>query len=735
MATVNTSDTTSFQAKVQIDDKSQLAQSKLQSLVAPVTAIVSDLSNPLDQAKCTSATFGATFASRSIDAGDNLGLTIKAGANAALGIIRPSDGFLFKKDEYAPPIAIGKGQAWMSFELDTIFDLALNQIPVGGISGFGVGIEVSTPCKFTTYTLFDNGGGSLATGKECLGIALSNFKILRSSQDIRNQKPGTVYVNDVAGTLKFTGYYSVPMSINNLSLASLNVSNLSLGSLKLPFNYTLTVEPDFDLELKGSVAVTGEYSIRCHRVSDTQLQLGVYKKKQTELAVHFDADAGVEATKGAGDLISSFFSHIAKVDPKAAGLSDADCGQIERALTASVNRSLAVCLNLACSASFADEAAFVYAIDLSQNTADTDAALDAAFKGNWSLLQQLPNAKEQRNVVGETKDRKHVTTVNLLGIFNYGSIDDFVGSCTVLHSPEDGTITVTDKQTASRVSVAAIPYVAAADRLRAVLNEACLATLTYTAASAGGDLNADLKVSQSLLIYKDKWDSKSVHKSLLAGRALQLLNQNDWQNLAPASANPLHVRVAAQAVFDGNAALQLFFSDPAARAPRKLDDLSRLGRNVLSALLDRSNPVDAKRWQILNDDNAWSQMEQQQFPQDSPASYSDWYDVTFWSEAVYKVAPQLKAVLDSIGNLAPGSDPSKNSDFMAKRASLANAIGAVTRNSHAAFEPGWPIAVMCALSNFTATISFQAAWDGQTYVDKKTTPAMAAAATAVPGQP
>ncbi|MBV9612131.1 MAG: hypothetical protein JO091_06645 [Acidobacteriaceae bacterium] len=717
MAIVELSDVSKGHCQLQVDDTSELGRSKLQKLIAPVTAIIGDLGNPIDQAKFKSAAIGGTFATPAIDLGESRTLIIKAGGNAAVRVYKEADGSLFGDSPYADAIAIGKGDVWMSFELDAAVGATAGVLMP---SGFGVYVSAVTGCIFTSYTRF-SGPAALPDGKECLGQTLSNFKLLKSAQDVRHQKIGTVQVCDISGTIKFTGSYMVPMSVNGLSLASVSAPSSS------PFNYSVTVEPDFDLGLQGTIAVSGDYIIRCYRVSEGEARFGVYKKKQTDFSVAFEASAGIEAERGTSDLFTKFFKHVApKVDPKQAGLTEQDCGVIQQALTASVNRSLTIALNVSCTASFAHEAAFIYKIDLTQNAADTDAALNAAFKGDWTLLQKLSTAQELRNVTGETKERNHVANVNLLGVFNYASMSDFVGSCTVLHSPEDGTITVTDKQTASRISIASVPYVAAADRLRAVLNEASIATMTYTAATAGGKLGADLKVTQNLLLYKEKLDAKSVHKNMLPAVALRLITASEWQNLVPHQPAASHVRIAAQAVFDGDAAIQLFFSDVAAQTPRNLADVKRLGRAVLSALLDRDNTVDLKRWQILNSDDAWSQMEQQQFPKDSPASYSDWYDITFWADAICKVAVPLKAVLQSVGNVGPGEDPTQNADFMSKRADLAKAIGAVTRNSHAAFEPGWPIAVMVSLSGFKASTRFEAAWDGQTFLDKKPSPLIAA---------
>src|SRR5581483_6901152 len=106
---------------------------------------------------------------------------------------------------------------------------------------------------------------------------------------------------------------------------------------------------------------------------------------------------------------------------------------------------------------------------------------------------------------------------------------------------------------------------------------------------------------------------------------LNLLTENDLSKITPQKSFK-YVRLAANASFAGDDALRLFFSDITARTPYQLADLNRLGRQVLASLLDRSQPADDARWQALTNDGIWAEMEQQQFPPGSPASYSDWYD-------------------------------------------------------------------------------------------------------------
>ncbi|MBV9443790.1 MAG: hypothetical protein JO217_14000, partial [Acidobacteriaceae bacterium] len=94
MAIVDLSDVSKGHCQLQVDDTSELGRSKLQKLIAPVTAIIGDLGNPIDQAKFKSAAIGGTFATPAIDLGESRTLIIKAGGNAAVRVYKEADGSL-----------------------------------------------------------------------------------------------------------------------------------------------------------------------------------------------------------------------------------------------------------------------------------------------------------------------------------------------------------------------------------------------------------------------------------------------------------------------------------------------------------------------------------------------------------------------------------------------------------------------------------------------------------------
>ncbi len=72
------------------------------------------------------------------------------------------------------------------------------------------------------------------------------------------------------------------------------------------------------------------------------------------------------------------------------------------------------------------------------------------------------------------------------------------------------------------------------------------------------------------------------------------------------------------------------------------------------------------------------------------------------------------------------AEPAKDPRFMTAREALAKALAEVTRKTTAAFEKGWPIAVMFALCGGRALAVFTVAWDGKIRVDKESGKALTA---------
>ncbi len=698
MPTIPLTDSLGLKVDISFDDKSDAAKFSLQALESKTSEFVAVASKPLDETSFQSAVFGGDFKTPKIELGGNIGLVVNSGANAAIKVFRETDKTLFETGETSPDIPVGQGQAWIRFALDTSLEIAAG---VTSPSGFGVSGKGMQAREFSVYSRIEAPGGKFPTLKDGIEHALSNYRVTRTASDLRNQIPNTVYEWDVSGSFAIAANYGYPLATNCFSL-----TGAALAS-----GHALRIAPALNVSLTGVLTVSGEFRGRCYRANGSTLQLGLYKKKETDLTATFRASAGISAKVGSADLISALFSVLPGANFDAVQVAEADRKAMQDSLQSAVDQGLSIALNSKCSASKTDEAAVLYEIDLGVESEAADLAINAALKGDWTVLTQVSAAKQLRNALIETHEFSGKTTLNLLGIYDCASVQDFVRRCTILHDTESGNITITDKETAQRIAVSSASLAAQDDKLRKVLDQAFLATVVYAVASSHTAYAVTIQTTQSLLIYDERSSYASLRKNLLLGKALQLLTDAELDGIA-LEKQFKYFRLETRAAFEGNDALSLFFEDVAERTPRKEEDLKRLGRDVLITLLDRSSAMDEARKRALQSDAIWADMEKQKFPADSPASYSDWFDIVTWAHSVATVAPLLKLVLAAAEH--PNTpDPSTDPAFMAAREAVAKAIAEVTRNTRAAFEKGWPIAVMFALSGRKAAVSFDAQWNGQ----------------------
>jgi hypothetical protein len=665
---------------LKIDDASLFSKANLTSLLPKTQDFANDFQQPLGAAKLNSLSFDPKYTSPEIALDSAKSLTIAVDVNPSLQLYRPSDSPLLGKDDFTPEIAIGSGECWVSFQIAATLDVdATGQAP----NGVGVEIDQTTTAAFTTYKRFD----SNVSLRDAMAATLSEFKVPSSAAVLRVQTPGSVLTSDISGTVTVTGKWSVPGSVNALALADTTVPA------------KIQVEIASCVALEGSIAVSGEFVFRSWKKSDTELLIGLYKKKGTTLTVGFVASAGMKAEEGTTDLIKKVFGLLAPgADTSVLG---ADPGGIKAALKKSVDHSLLMSMNASCSAAFSDESAFVYSVDLTRHPDETDAALNAAIRGNWTPIARLPNSHELKCAVGHTIDTKHKMVVNVLGIYNYGSIADFIRNCTVVHSIEDGSATITDTETAKRITVAATPYQAAMDQLRHALSEAAISTAAYSFAKTAN--SSTLTSSQTLVIYNQSTDAGKLKKNL--GPAIPLGLATAGQIAAVVGGAPhQHALVQFEQKIDAAAARQMFLN-AATGKPWQQEELVKIGIAQLRALLDPNDPADKRRIDFLD-----------RWPQAPPPApyYTDWLDITWWAGAVANAAAKWLAAKAAFESVVTGDDPALNPAFMQARKDLARALLNMSKNEHSAFTPGWPLAVMHEIARGQSACSLNASWDSKT---------------------
>jgi len=723
MPDVKITDSLSLTANLKLNDSAALAKAGLQELRSHTDPFIGEFGKPVDQSGFKEATFGGKFSSPAQLIANATKLTINANICGSLKTYPPANKKLFG-DDFTPEVPIAADEYWMSLEIDTTFGGKI----ASTVDGIGIALEGSTSSTFTTYTLFK---GQLPSLQDAVAATLNNYAVDYSVAMLRNQPVGTVNVSDLSGSVKFSGSYSAPISVN------------ALASANLPFKQSFAISPDVTLKLAGQITLTGQFVVRSHRVSANELRLGVYKKRGSSFKVSFTAGAGLAANLGSKDLISNFFGAVfQQPDLSKLGISGKSAAGLNDALKDCVDHSLSLSLNATCSASTTDEAAVTYSIDFSSgDNAQTDAALASALHGDWSALAALPNAKSLRDITRETEKRESKIVINLLGLYNAETLDQFTKSCTILHDA-DGQVVVTDKVTASHIAIAAEPFRADPDKLRSALSEGFLATLAYVAGGAAGTAHiGDVKATQAYFSFKDDVSRRDMRQYLMLGEFLKLIPPGSWDSILAANTVFGHLRVEASAAYDSAAAMKLFFRDPGQRVAREQSEFESIGRQTMIALIDPSSPAGPARIRVLQDDALWAAMDEK----GAVAAFGtieglknlttnelgvvggDWAAIRWWAGAMSDVAPKLSLVLAAL-KASTAADPTTDRKFMKARRNLEAAIGQVTRDSQAAFAGGWGIAVMQAASQFSGPLTMDISADGGISQHYQSAVALAAAA-------
>jgi len=120
------------------------------------------------------------------------------------------------------------------------------------------------------------------------------------------------------------------------------------------------------------------------------------------------------------------------------------------------------------------------------------------------------------------QQRKKILKVNLLGIFNYGSVTTLFQKGTIIVDRERGDITIADQVGANRIEFTSDNFAKDSNRLRRVLAESLLITAAYR---SSGTLQADAGLSSHYWFFElhQKTNLQQITDYLNTSLALQVL--------------------------------------------------------------------------------------------------------------------------------------------------------------------------------------------------------------------
>ncbi len=283
---------------------------------------------------------------------------------------------------------------------------------------------------FMHYTNFQT-TATTPTFRDALQASLQNYVIPWEVDDLADLKVGDVASMDGSACLKLCGTVNLLASVNPLA---------TLSSPALP---GVSVTGGAAINVSATYQIEGDFQVRIQKVTGAKVRLGFYRKRGSEFSVQVTPTVGVTAGTTNVDFISAILGAISPSpfptpdQLESAGLTDERQEVVMNALKAGVQRQLALAVETDLHALASNEAAFLYEIDLGKLSQEGRAAVQDALRLNLSALLKTPatlpvGVTEIQNLLTTTNKKGHAFKINILGIYNYASINDLTLKGTIL---------------------------------------------------------------------------------------------------------------------------------------------------------------------------------------------------------------------------------------------------------------------------------------------------------------
>ena len=663
----------------------------------------------LDKVPVGSATSGVAF-EQPLDVGAGQAeLKIKAGASGRLTLFRPKDKQLFDPEVFGDPVPIGDDRHFVSLGITASVAAGLSS----AVRDLGFGFEAGGEVSLAFYRQFAKGAGGYPSFVQAIQETAKDFTILGDLDDLASLRVGSVATVEGSGSLKFSAEAELLSVVN--PLVSVNVS--APAGLPVP-GVNVNVVSGNSITVGASFELTGAYQVRAHKLTKNKLRLGFHKRRGTEFGLKVSASGGLTAGVGSFDLLGRLLEAVS-ADPEAdkealqqAGLSAAQIAQIEKTIEAGIARRLELALSFELNSLNADEAAFLYDIDLAKLDAAGRLAVHQALDANLSALadeKALPaGVTLVRSIFTATKKRQHTFKLNLLGIFNFISVSTLVLQGTVMFEPESGELVITDKATATRISASTFNFAADQAKLRKVLAESFLVTAAYKCSRLAAQAPA-LAISHSYFELHSKTNRETMKNNLDVVETLGLITKAEKNRLLGASNDFGRTMFYAETGYGDELVTRMFLAGGRARAE---EEYERAGRAAIKSLVQAGEPDEHRRLPAV-DDALWREMKRQgQFnfrfidklrPFKGPrlsAIESDYTVILWWAREMRRMGERLARIRDFLA-ANPGVDP-ENNTFKSMRRELAEQLKEVAARTKSQFGDPWGLVAMDLLTGQSA---------------------------------
>ncbi|HVX68046.1 MAG TPA: hypothetical protein VHA11_15645 [Bryobacteraceae bacterium] len=623
---------------------------------------------------------------------DSVELTLGAGVQGGFRVIQrdPDHPVLAEGEDFGEEIEIPEESCFLRVHLGASVSAELEGEQGAlrlGFSGAS-SVEIANSVRYSA-------GDDAPTLVDALRDSLGNFLIPAHAADLERIPNGAVVTVTGTGTLSFSAATNLLAVANPLATASLPAG--------LP---ALSIAQTGSVEIGAEFTITGEYQVRARKIGPREVELGWFRRRGQEFAVNVEAGAGIEAGAGKLDLLTRVVSALGASaaadisELQQAGLAEEEAEAIEDAVRSAVNRKLELAASASLSTGKAHEAAFLYRIDAAALDAAGAAAVDAALRGNLSRLSGAPQLPagivEIRNLARDIRESRHSLHVNLLGIYNYGSVSRLVREGSVMFTPSTGELVIADRATSETIASAARNLGADEEKLRKLM----FGSLMLTAAYQGSRTDVGAPALSSMHLYFiQKVDARrnDLRRYLRTLAALGFEANPD--GALPAGVERFgKTALLARTTYDNETARRLFLTSGG--SPRAVEEYEDVGRKALATLL-LPDADDAFRLRPLRDRALWGRMKVNGPPNrfgglfgrdlEAEVIRGDYLLIRWWSDAMNAVG----LVLSQIQQLfAPGANVALDDPRFEKlRKELAKRLTDVVRKLPAerwSFQVGEP---------------------------------------------
>ena len=621
-----------------------------------------------------------------VNLGENIPqLTLRAEAGGSFRVIKRDTvrRFLFSPDQYGDNIEIAAGACYVA---------------VGFHATAGAGVEAGSALQFgvdagggltvESYREFPDGANA-PTLIEALRRSIGEFVLPGGAEDFAAMPAGAIVTITGTGTLKFSA------TANLLAVAN------PLATVALPSPLpALAIKQGASVEVGASWKISSEYQVRVRKTGPRSVRLGWYRKHGSEVKVSATARAGIGAGLGDADLFTTVISAVSSNaaadlgELRGAGLTEAKAREFADAVENAVNRKLELSVAAELGSLDQNQAAFLYDIDLAALDHQGRQAIGAAIAGDLTPLADLDSLPAGisgvSRILSTLRESRWSLKINLLGIFNYGSVSKLALSGRVTYTPSTGEVVIADAATAKRFVTASVNFGADEEKLRHLLAESFLITAAYR---VSGTVVSPPELGSSHLFFR--LDASAGRSDLRRSAAIATALGLHGAALPEGVQDFGRTSVLAQARYDDALAHALFLH--ADGTPRALEEYESAGRRAIRALV-LPDGDDAFRLRPATDNVLWERMKKL-----GPANFHellprpqadgvrpDYLAIQWWAESMRSTADVLVRMNQD------------GADVLAMRDELGRHLRTVAARAHEQFGSPWGLVALFIVSGEAA---------------------------------